>query len=62
VQGTGYAVPGWLVVAIGLVIGAVMVGWIAWGYREYRRTGRAQWLWMAGVMLLGLVAGLSRVV
>jgi hypothetical protein len=62
VQVTGYAVPGWLVAAIGLVIVAVMVGWMVWGYREYRRTRRAQWLWMAGVMLLSLGAGLARVI
>ena len=35
----------------------VMLGWLVWGIREYRRTGRAQWLWMAVLLGLGLVMG-----
>lgn len=57
---TGYQVSPWAVLAIVLVTGAVMLGWIVWGFREYRRTGRTQWLWMAVVMLVGLVITLGR--
>ena len=35
-----------------LVTGLVMLGWVVWGVREYRRTGKPQWLWMA--VLLGI--------
>lgn len=45
----------------GLVLAAVIIGWIVWGVREYRRTGNAMWLWMAAVMLVSLFATLSQV-
>jgi heme A synthase len=60
VETTGYQVGGAAILAIVLVTGAVMLGWIIWGFREYRRTGRAQWLWMGVVMLVGLVVSLGR--
>ena len=43
---------------VSLLVGAVlMLGWLVWGIREYRRTGRAQWLWMAVLLGFGLVMG-----
>lgn len=34
----------------------VALGWLGWGIREYRRTGRTQWLWMAGVLVISVLA------
>lgn len=45
----------------GLVLAVVMIGWIVWAAREYRRTGKPMWLWMAAVMLASLFATLSQV-
>ena len=43
-----------LSVLVGL---AFMVGWVVWGVRQYRRTGQAQWLWMAVALGFGLAMG-----
>lgn len=42
------------------VTGLLMLAWIVWGVREYRRTGRATWLWMAVVLGVGLVVSVGR--
>jgi len=51
-------------VTISLIVsGLVMVGWVVWGVREFRRTGNAQWLWMAvllGISFLVVLSQLSR--
>ena len=51
-------------VTISLIVsGLVMVAWIVWGVREFRRTGNAQWLWMAvllGISFLVVLSQLSR--
>jgi hypothetical protein len=43
-----------------LVTGLFLVGWMVWGYREYRRTGRAQWLWLGALMGVSLVVSFTR--
>lgn len=46
-----------------LVSGVLMLAWLVWGVREYRRSGNVQWLWMAallGVSLLVMLSQLSR--
>ena len=43
-----------------LVSGLVMVGWMVWGIREYRRTGRATWLWLGVLMAVSLVTAFLR--
>ncbi|MGB8021564.1 MAG: hypothetical protein WCF04_10085 [Candidatus Nanopelagicales bacterium] len=50
-----------LLTAIMLFTAVVIVAWIIWGVREYRRTGRPQWLWMAVLMLVSLFVTWSRV-
>ena len=35
-----------------LVSGLLMLAWLIWGVREYKRTGKATWLWMS--VLLGV--------
>ncbi|MGV1004638.1 MAG: hypothetical protein ACOYEV_07695 [Candidatus Nanopelagicales bacterium] len=44
----------------GVVVGLVMAGWILWALREYSRTSKVWWLWMAGVMALGLLGTLAQ--
>jgi hypothetical protein len=44
----------------GAVTAIVLVGWTAWGFREYRRTGRATWLWLGALMAISLVVALTR--
>ena len=40
-------------VAISFLVTALfLVGWMIWGIREYRRTGKAMWLWL-GVLMAG---------
>ncbi len=43
-----------------LVTGLVMLGWLIWGIREYNRTGKATWLWMAVLLGISLVFGFMR--
>jgi hypothetical protein len=43
-----------------LVTGVVLLGWMIWGIREYRRTGRATWLWLGVLMAVSLVAAFLR--
>jgi hypothetical protein len=48
---------------VALVSLVIIVAWVIWGVREYRRTGRTVWLWMAAVMAIGLgstIAGVMR--
>ena len=44
----------------GAVTAVVLVGWAAWGFGEYRRTGRATWLWLGALMAISLVVALTR--
>ncbi len=47
-----------------LVTGLVMLAWLVWGVREYRRTGQATWLWMSvllGISFVGLLGQLARI-
>lgn len=50
-QGTGAAL-------LGLTL-LVMLGWGAWSVREYRRTGRAMWLYLALMLGMGMLANLA---
>ena len=43
-----------------LLTGLVMLGWMIWGIREYRRTGRATWLWLGVLMGVSLVMAFLR--
>ena len=46
-----------------LVSGLLMLAWLIWGVREYKRTGKATWLWMSvllGVSLLMAVLNYQR--
>lgn len=43
-----------------LVTGLVLVGWMVWGVREYRRTGRATWLLLGVLMGVSLLVAVSR--
>lgn len=43
-----------------LVTGLVSLAWLVWGIREYRRTGRAQWLWMSILLGVSVVVVLAR--
>jgi hypothetical protein len=43
-----------------LATAAVLLGWMVWGIREYRRTGRATWLWLGVLMAVSLVAAFLR--
>lgn len=43
-----------------IVTGVIMAAWIVWGIREYRRTGRAQWLWMACLLGVSLLFTLTQ--
>jgi purine-cytosine permease-like protein len=43
-----------------LVAGVVLVGWMVFGFREYRRTGRATWLLLGVLMGVSLLAGFLR--
>jgi hypothetical protein len=43
-----------------LVTALVLVGWMIWGIREYRRTGRAMWLWLGILMGVSLLAAVLR--
>ncbi len=48
-------------VAISFAVTAgFLVGWMLWGIREYRRTGRAHWLWLGALMAVSLVAAFLR--
>ena len=48
-------------VAISFVVTAlVLVGWMIWGIREYRRTGKAMWLWLGVLMAASLLAAFLR--
>ncbi len=41
---------------IGLLItGLVMLAWIVWGFRQYRRTNRGHWLYMSLLLGFGLL-------
>ncbi len=41
---------------IGLLItGLVMLGWIVWGFRQYRRTNQGHWLYMSLMLGFGLL-------
>jgi hypothetical protein len=40
--------------------GLVLLGWMAWGFREYRRTGRATWLWLGVLMAVSMLVVLAR--
>ncbi len=42
-----------------LLTGIIMVAWIVWGVREYRRTGSPQWLWMAALLSVSILVMLS---
>jgi uncharacterized membrane protein HdeD (DUF308 family) len=44
-----------------VVTGAFMVAWIFWGLREYQRTGRPQWLWMAVLLGVSLLFTITQV-
>lgn len=43
-----------------IVTAMVGLAWLVWGVREYQRTGRTQWLWLAGVLLLSVIAMFSQ--
>ena len=43
-----------------LVTALVLVGWMVWGIREYRRTGKAMWLWLGILMAGSLLAAFLR--
>ncbi len=43
-----------------VVAGLFLVGWMAFGFREYRRTGRATWLLLGVLMGVSLLAGFLR--
>jgi hypothetical protein len=43
-----------------LVTALVLVGWMIWGIREYRRTGKAMWLWLGVLMAASLAAAFLR--
>jgi purine-cytosine permease-like protein len=43
-----------------LVAGVVLVGWMVFGFREYRRTGRATWLLLGVLMGVSLLVGFLR--
>jgi hypothetical protein len=43
-----------------LVTGLFLVGWMVFAVVQYRRTGRATWLWLGGLMALSLVMAFLR--
>lgn len=43
-----------------LVTGLVLIGWMIFGFREFRRTGRATWLWLGVLMGVSLLVGFLR--
>jgi hypothetical protein len=43
-----------------LVTALFLVGWMIWGVREYRRTGRAMWLWLGVLMGVSLLMAFLR--
>jgi NADH:ubiquinone oxidoreductase subunit H len=43
-----------------LVTALFLDGWMIWGVREYRRTGRAMWLWLGILMGVSLLAAVLR--
>lgn len=43
-----------------LVCGLLLVGWMVFGLREYRRTGRATWLLLGVLMGVSLLVGFLR--
>ena len=42
------------------VTGLFLVGWMVFGAVQYRRTGKATWLWLGALMALSLVMALAR--
>jgi hypothetical protein len=43
-----------------VVTGLFLLGWMVFGVVQYRRTGRATWLWLGALMGLSLVAAFVR--
>ena len=37
-----------------LVTGLFLVGWMVFGVIQYRRTGKAMWLWLGALMAVSL--------
>jgi hypothetical protein len=42
------------------VTGLFLVGWMVFGVVQYRRTGKATWLWLGVLMALSLVMAFVR--
>ncbi len=42
------------------VTGLFLVGWMVFGVVQYRRTGKATWLWLGALMALSLVMAFVR--
>jgi hypothetical protein len=42
------------------VTGLFLVGWMVFGVVQYRRTGKATWLWLGALMVLSLVMAFVR--
>jgi hypothetical protein len=40
--------------------GLLMIGWVIWGVREYRRTGALMWLWMSAMLAISLLVVLGQ--
>jgi hypothetical protein len=48
-------------VAISFLVTALfLVGWMIWGIREYRRTGKAMWVWLGILMAASLLGAFLR--
>ena len=43
-----------------VISGVLMIGWVFWGVREYRRTGSLMWLWMAVMLTISLLVMLGQ--
>jgi len=39
-----------------LVTGLFLVGWMVFGFVQYRRTGNATWLWLGVIMAISMVS------
>jgi hypothetical protein len=40
-----------------LLTGLVLVGWMVFGFIQYKRTGKGTWLWLGVLMGVSLISG-----